>query len=168
MWLLPQLRPSPPRPILKIEEINAGLRRLFVPSDQTLSSGYRISQKNVRSIQEYLQVLDSRSDRVEEQRWKLRPRLYAILLNIDATDLMSMFISENLTDFNLPFNEHTLPQFIGEREGKNLRHAFFAIQGYCLTDTKSIESKESEHCTLTESGDTYFIPERPLGQGSFG
>jgi hypothetical protein len=81
---------------------------------------------------------------------------------------MDDFIRENITDFNLPFNEQTLPQFVGEKEGKSLRHAFFDMQDYYLTDVKDIESEKSLHLTLAVSGDTYFISERPLGHGSFG
>lgn len=160
-----------PHPILDIEEINKALHALCVPPNPPWHpDNDKISQENVQKILSFLQVLDNRSSRPEEQQWSLRPRLYAILLNIGATDLMDHFIAEGLTDFNLPFSEKTLPPFITEREGNDLRDAFFAIQGYCLaeTDVKLIETKNSVHCTWTVSGDTYFIPEGPLGQGSYG
>lgn len=162
-------RPQLPRPIITIEECHANLHKLCLPqSTRWRSDGSRISEKSVRDIQTYLQVLDNRFDRYDDQRWMLRPRIYAILVNINATDLMENFISENLTDFNLPFSEQTRPHFLGELEGKNLSDKFFDIQDYYLTDVKDIESEKSIHLTLSVSGDTYFIPERPLGQGSFG
>ncbi|KAK7739115.1 hypothetical protein SLS62_011293 [Diatrype stigma] len=80
---------------------------------------------------------------------------------------MDNFIDRNLTDFNIPFNEQTLPAFLGQQSGKDLRYDFFAIQDYFLTDVKDIESDKSLHLTLSD-GDKYFIRERPLGQGSFG
>ncbi len=164
-----QRRPTPPEPILTAGEIDKHLHtRCLVPHTEWRSQGIKISEKTVRDIQTFLLVLDNRNNRYDDQRWTLRPRIYGILRNIDATECMDNFIRGNLTDFSLPFNEQTLPQFLGERAGKNLRHAFFDIQEYYLTDVKDIESTKSLHLTLSVSGDTYFIPERPLGQGGFG
>ncbi|KAF2968653.1 hypothetical protein GQX73_g4861 [Xylaria multiplex] len=125
-------------------------------------------EKVVREIQTLLRLLDDRYNRWDNTRWSHRPRLYAILNNIQAIELLDDFIREHMTDFNLPFNEQTLPQFISKKEGTDLRLAFFAAQDYYLTEVKDIESEKSLHLTLLESGDTHFISQRPLGQGSFG
>ncbi|TGJ79012.1 hypothetical protein E0Z10_g9757 [Xylaria hypoxylon] len=151
-----------------IDEINGRLQSLCSPVTGSRSQGRRISEKGVREIQTLLRLLDDRRNRCDDNQWAWRPRLYAILHNIQAIEYMDDFIREHITDFNLPFNEQTLPQFIGEKEGANLRIAFFAIQDYYLTDVKDIESEKSLHLTLPVSGDTYFISQRPLGQGSFG
>ncbi|KAI0479700.1 hypothetical protein F4859DRAFT_513201 [Xylaria cf. heliscus] len=152
-----------------IDEINERLHTLCLPLTPPRSHDRRISSKSVREIQALLQLLDNRRNRYDDNQWTLRPRIYAILHSIRAIEFMDDFIRESLTDFHLPFNEQTLPQFIGEKEGSpNLRHAFFNIQDYYLTDVKDIESEKSVHLTLSVSGDTYFVPERPLGHGSFG
>ncbi|KAI1747413.1 hypothetical protein F4782DRAFT_552082 [Xylaria castorea] len=152
-----------------IDEINERLHTLCLPLTPPRSQGRTMSQKFVREIQTLLQLLDNRRNRYDDNQWTLRPRIYAILHSIQAIELMDDIIRENLTDFHLPFNEQTLPRFIGEKEGSlNLRHAFFDIQGYYLTDVKDIESEKSLHLTLPVSGDTYFVSERPLGHGSFG
>ncbi|KAI1421146.1 hypothetical protein F5Y12DRAFT_769561 [Xylaria sp. FL1777] len=153
---------------LPVDEINARLQILCSPATGLYSQGRTIPEKSVREIQVWLGLLDDRRNRCDEAQWAWRPRLYAILHNIQAIEFMDDFIREHITDFNLPFTEQTLPQFIGEKEGMNLRLAFFAIQSYYLTDIKNIESEKSLHLTLPNSGDTYFVSQRPLGQGSFG
>ncbi|KAJ2987091.1 hypothetical protein NUW58_g4696 [Xylaria curta] len=152
-----------------IGEINERLQSLCSPVSGPHSQGRRITEKGVREIQTLLKLLDDRRNRFDDAQWAWRPRLYAILHNLQAIEFMDDFIREHITDFNLPFNEQTLPQFIGgKEEGVNLRLAFFAIQDYYLTEVKDIESEKSLHLTLPVSGDTYFISQRPLGQGSFG
>ncbi|KAI2643379.1 hypothetical protein GGS21DRAFT_485898 [Xylaria nigripes] len=153
---------------LTAEEINQRLQVLCSPTKVSDSQGRRVSEKDVRQIQAFLRLLDDRHNRCEDAQWAWRPRLYAILHKIHAIEFMDDFIRENITDFNLPFNEQTLPQFIGKNEKMNLRSAFFDIQAYYLTDVKDIESEKSLHLTLPVSGDTCFISQGPLGQGSFG
>ncbi|KAK1827546.1 hypothetical protein QBC39DRAFT_175057 [Podospora conica] len=156
---------SAPQGILTIEEIHANLReQCQPPTAGAAASGRRISQNTVRNIQTYLQIIDSRAERYDGWKWTRRPRIYAILNGIGATSLMDDFIRENLTDFNLPFNEQTLPRFVGE----NVRQSFFTVQGFYLTNIKDIESEKSLHMMLPDSGDVYFVPERPLGQGGYG
>ena len=156
---------SAPQGILTIEEIHANLHEACQPPTAgAAASGRPISQNMVRAIQTYLQILDSRAERYDGWKWTLRPRIYAILNRIGATSLMDDFIRENLTDFNLPFNEQTLPRFVDE----HVRRSFFAVQGFYLTDFKDIESEKSLHMMLPDSGDVYFVPERPLGQGGYG
>lgn len=163
-------RSGPQPQILSEDEINLNLQRLCVPqvSDES-ASGRRILERDVRSIQIYLQVLDDRNDRLDEAKWALRPRLYAILHRLRATDLMRSFIQYHLTDFYLPFNEQTLPHFIDQR-GPDLRQAFFAVQDYYLSDVnvKNLELGKSAHLLLRESGDVYFAHLSPLGHGGFG
>ncbi|OAQ60706.1 ankyrin repeat protein [Pochonia chlamydosporia 170] len=149
--------------ILTLEEIHEGLHRLCLPS-----SGRRISDKDVRSIQTFLQALDERSQRFNDHRWVLRPRLYAILYNIQATEYMNDFIRDNFTDFHLPFNEQTLPRFFENTDGKCSRADFFTTQDYFLTNIKDIESEKSIHRVLPVSGDMYYIRERHLGHGGCG
>lgn len=168
-WFGGVRRPPPQQPILPIEEVRANLHQLCVPPNPGASAGgQRISEKAVRQIQIYLEVLDNRASRFDDERWKLRPRLYAILHTIGATELMDDFYRNNITDFHLPFNEQTLPRFVGEKGTQALRQAFFRVQGYYLTDVKAIESKKSVHMFLESSGDIYFVPVQPLGHGSFG
>jgi len=138
------------------------------PNGGQATHGLRISEKHVRAIRIFLQALDGRANRLDDERWALRPRLYAILHRIGATGLLNDFIHHHITDFNLPFNEQTLPLFVTQDAGQGMRFAFFAVQDYYLTDVKDIESDKSRHLTLPVSGDTYFVPERPLGHGSFG
>ena len=166
-WLGGGARPRPQPPLISIEEVRTNLRRLCTPTSSG-PSDRRISEKDVRAIQVYLRVLDSRASRFDDERWTLRPRLYAILQGIGATELMDDFFRNHITDFNLPFNQQTLPQFVGGKEKQNLRQAFFAVQDYYLTDVKDIESEKSLHLILSRSGDMYFVPEGPLGHGSFG
>ncbi|KAI0445151.1 hypothetical protein F4803DRAFT_205021 [Xylaria telfairii] len=162
-------RQEPQRYHFTIDEINERFNTLCIPPTQPLSRGSRISQKVIREIQALLRLLDNRRNRYDDAQWTLIPRIYAILHSIRAVELMDDFIRENYTDFHLPFNEQTLPPFISQKEGSlNLRQAFFEIQDYYLTDVKDIESKESIHLTLPDSGDAYFISERPLGHGSYG
>ncbi|KAI0147034.1 hypothetical protein GGR57DRAFT_477696 [Xylariaceae sp. FL1272] len=161
---LPQ-RSTPEGSVCTIDEILLSLDRLCAPPRHRET---RISDKQIRGIQTYLQILDERSNRRHENKWNKRPRLYTILHHIHATMLMDDFIREQLTDFHLPFNEQTLPSFIGEKDGRDLRAAFFKFQEYCLTDVKDIESDKSRHLTLSVTGDTYYVPLRPLGHGSFG
>jgi hypothetical protein len=162
---------GPQQQILSDEEIHANLQRLCVPQvSNEGASSRRILERDVRGIQIFLQVLDERSDRRDEEaKWALRPRLYAILHGLGATDLMHSFIQDNLTDFYLPFNEQTLPRFIDQR-GLGLRQAFFTVQDYYLSDVnvKDLELGKSAHLLLRESGDTYFAHVRPLGHGGFG
>jgi hypothetical protein len=156
---------SAPQGIVTIEEIHANLHKIcHPPTAGAAASGQRISQNMVRVIQTYLQILDSRAERYDGWQWTLRPRIFAILNRIGATSLMDDFIRENLTDFNLPFNEQTLPKFVDDR----VRQYFFAVQDFYLTDAKDIESEKSLHLMLPDSGDVYFVPERPLGQGGYG
>ncbi|KAK4182444.1 ankyrin repeat protein [Podospora australis] len=172
-WLA-NIRPAqaaqPQQHYLSIEEIRTSLHKLCMPPNGgNATRGLRISEKDVRGIRIFLQVLDGRANRIGEEGWTLRPRLYAILHRIGATNLlMDEFIRESITDFNLPFNEQTLPKFVDEKGGVGMRHAFFAVQDYYLTDAKDIESERSQHLTLSVDGDTYFVSERPLGHGSYG
>ncbi|KAK4160694.1 hypothetical protein QBC43DRAFT_325084 [Cladorrhinum sp. PSN259] len=162
-------RPEPQQQFLSIGEIQVNLHKLCMPPNPGMSaSGRRISEKHVQSIQVYLQVLDSRANRYDDHQWTLRPRLYAILHRIGATSLLDEFISQNITDFHLPFNQQTLPSSVKEKAGEVTCHALFSVQDYYLTDAKDIESEKSKHLTLSVSGDTYFVPERPLGHGGHG
>ncbi|KAI0532800.1 hypothetical protein GGR58DRAFT_488893 [Xylaria digitata] len=149
------------------DEINTRLQSLCSPVAGPRPQGHRISEKVVREIQTLLRLLDDRCNRWENTWWSHRPRLYAILHNIQAIEFLDDFIQEHITDFNLPFNEQTLPQFVGKKEGTNLRLEFFAAQDYYLTEVKDIESEKSVHLTLPDSGNTHYISQRPLGQGSF-
>ncbi|KAI1265466.1 hypothetical protein F5Y18DRAFT_52820 [Xylariaceae sp. FL1019] len=165
-WIFGQpQRSAPEGTVFTTDDILISLDRLCAPPRHRDT---RISDKQIREIQTYLQILDERSNRRHENKWNKRPRLYTILHYVHATTLMDDFIREQLTDFHLPFNEQTLPSFIGEKDGRDLRAAFFRFQEYCLTDVKDIESEKSRHLTLSGTGDTYYVPLRPLGHGSFG
>lgn len=158
-------RAAPQTQFIAIEEVYANLRRECRPPSSGAPTGKeRISQDRVRNIQTYLSVLDSKAERFDEGRWTHRPRIYAILNTIEATHLMDDFIRENLTDFNLPFNEQTFPRFVDEK----VRRRFYAVQNYYLTSAKDIESEKSVHMMLSEDGDKYFVPEKPLGHGGYG
>ncbi|KAL2128691.1 hypothetical protein VTI74DRAFT_8828 [Chaetomium olivicolor] len=147
-WLAGRAPPGPQQPILPIEEIRSSLHRLCTsPIARKPRGERRISDKDLREIQIFLHTLDDRLGRVDDERWALRPRLYAILHRIGAAELMHDFIQNNITDFNLPFNEQTLPGFVSEkgRGQVGLCSAFFAVQDYHLTDIKDIES---ENCDI--------------------
>ncbi|KAK4204935.1 ankyrin repeat protein [Triangularia verruculosa] len=153
-----------PKQFFSVEEIQNNLKNLCIPSGQP-ARGSRISEKSVRGIQFHLKLLDDRVQRAEEERWAQRPRLYAILHKISAIHLLDAFIKANITDFNLPFNQQTLPLFVDETAGRGTRSAFLAVQDYYLTDAKDIESEKSKHLHLSSSGDDHFVPKRILGQG---
>ena len=152
----------------KVSAINEQLHQLCMPATGPHWRDRRISQNGVRKIQTCLGVLDGQHNRYDDFRWARRPRLYAILHNIGAIEYMDDFIEEQLTDFNLPFNEQTLPPFVGQKNGMNLRRAFFAIQEHFLTEIKGIESEKSDHLRWSVSGDMFFFSQKPLGSGSFG
>ncbi|PHH73422.1 hypothetical protein CDD82_5486 [Ophiocordyceps australis] len=159
-------RPSQQSPILSLDDVKANLQKLCQPPAAGTRS--QKSEKQVREIRFFLQVLDERRNRPEEQCWATRPRLYAILHSLKAEYYMDQFISENFTDFNLPFNEQTLPSFLGNNEGRDLRHDFFAIQDYYLTDARDIESEKPFHVLLSVTGDMHFNSIGVLGSGGFG
>ncbi|KAJ3576579.1 hypothetical protein NPX13_g3651 [Xylaria arbuscula] len=156
------------RKTLTYNDINEQLSQLCIPATGSHWPGGRISENGVRKIQTWLRELDRQYTRHDDVQWASRPRLYAILHNIRAVEYMDNFIEEHLTDFSLPFNEQTLPHFISDKNGMNLRRAFFTIQEHFLTLIKDIESEKSEHLRLSVSGDTFFISHKPLGFGSFG
>lgn len=128
----------------------------------------RIPEERVQHIQRLLSTLDSIFGRRGHSCWFSRPRIYAILRNISGLEFMDEFAKHGITDFYLPFNERTLPNFIKNRDGEETRQDFIAAQQYLLTDAKDIENGVSSHFTLKENGDQLFQPIHPLGQGGFG
>ncbi|KAH8647083.1 hypothetical protein BGZ60DRAFT_438065 [Tricladium varicosporioides] len=172
MNLLSRFGQSRPRTqqTLPDEEIDFHLGRLCsLPAGQHIE-GQRIPEQNIRDMQLYLEWLDYKSQRSQDRRWLLRPRLYGILRNIGALEYMDTFIEQDMNDFYLPYNEPSLPLFVGMKEGVNLRQRFFDAQEYYLTNMKEIEKDTSshKHFMLQGSGDIYFVPVKPLGHGSFG
>ncbi|KAH0429343.1 hypothetical protein CcaCcLH18_08465 [Colletotrichum camelliae] len=130
----------------------------------------RTAQKAIQDIQLYLGILDQQAGRHhDEHKWSPRPRIYAILRNINGLQYMNNFAAANITDFHLPFNNITLPSFVADVGGRSIRKDFLKAQDVFLTETRLIE-KEGHHLRLPihTSGDDYYTPMGPLGQGSFG
>lgn len=131
----------------------------------------RTAQKTIQDIQTYLKALDEKAGRHGNLGWARRPRIYAILRNIDATGLMDEFIAAGMTDFHLPLNTRTLPACLSSDGERDLRDAFNTAQHTYLTKARCIEEDDnSSHWLLPPhtSGDDYFHPVRRLGQGGFG
>lgn len=130
----------------------------------------RTAQKAIQDIQLYLGILDQQAGRHhDEHKWSPRPRIYAILRNINGLQYMNNFAAANITDFHLPFNDITLPSFVTDVGGRSIRKDFLKAQDVFLTETRLIE-QEGHHLRLPihTSGDDYYTPMGPLGQGSFG
>lgn len=97
--------------------------------------------------------------------WSIRPRTYTVLRNIARLDLLDHFASQGLTDFDLPYSERTLPDFINER---SIRKQFLIDQQYVLTDARLFEEPGGAHISIDGYAKQYFYFKRHLGQGGFG
>lgn len=173
-WLhplpLPRARRAPASSVMTDEDIEAQLRMLFTP---TLSrtpgkSTDQISHRDIQHLQTLLAFLDAKAEREVSLLWSFTPRTYGILRSIGALEFMDEFRAKSFNDFYLPYNERTLPDFLQQKNGRDLRQAFLDAQSYFLTDAKLYETDGTSRHFSTENGDNIFQPIRSLGQGSFG
>jgi hypothetical protein len=135
-----------------------------------------IPDKHIKAISTYLDVLDKHYGRSAEMRWGSRPRLYAILHIIRGLKFMDHLIKQGETDFSLPYTDYSLQLNSPTSEGPPdaeialLKKAFLDHQVHFFTSAKGIEEGTSKHYTFAPegTGDSYFIHQRKLGQGSYG
>jgi hypothetical protein len=135
------------------------------PANWREEHGQRINPSHFNEIAKFLETADNAHQRRPSYQWSQRPRLYTVLRNVGRLDLLDRFASDRLTDFNLPFDQQTLPQFVQDEE---LREAFLEHQSYVLTDARDLEQDGGDHKYLQERADTYFHRVRDLGQGAYG
>lgn len=173
-WLhplpLPRARRAPASSVVTDEDIESHLQMLCAPnlSRTPGKSINQISHRNIQSLQTLLAFLDAKAGREGSLLWSFTPRTYGILRSIGALEFMSEFRAKNFNDFYLPYNERTLPDFLQQKDGRDLRQAFLEAQSYFLTNTKLIETDGTSTHFDTDNGDDIFRPIRSLGQGSFG
>lgn len=167
-WFQPsqngRARRAPESAMLSDEDIEAHLQMLCTPPQ----NNDRISHRNIQSLQTLLALLDSKAQREVAVHWSFTPRTYGILRSIGGLEFMDEFRAKSFNDFYLPYNERTLPDFLQEKDGRELRQAFLDAQSYFLTDAKLIETDGTSTHFDSENGDDIFQPIRTLGQGSFG
>lgn len=173
-WLQPSQRPrarrAPESSVVTDEEIEAQIQILCTPplSRTPGKSTDQISHRNIQKLQTLLALLDDKAQREVSLHWGVTPRTYGILRSISALEFMDQFRAKNFNDFYLPYNERTLPDFLQQKDGRDLRQAFLDTQSYFLTNAKLIETEGASTHFISENGDIIFKTIRTLGQGSFG
>lgn len=125
----------------------------------------RIESEKFVEITKLLKTIDKQNGRSGTSAWAMRPRTYTVLRNIARLDLLDDFSQEGLTDFNLPYSHHTLPDFV---QGPELREGFFRSQSYVLTDARGFEEPGGPHVSIDGKAQQHFHHKRDLGQGGFG
>ncbi|KAI3398326.1 hypothetical protein diail_9549 [Diaporthe ilicicola] len=175
-WMHPSLRGRARRSpaasaFVADEDIETHLQMLCTPpplSQTPSNSTDKISNRNIQSLQTLLKLLDAKANREASLNWSYTPRTYAILRSIDGLEFMDEFRAKSFNDYHLPYNERTLPSFLQEKNGRNLRQAFLDVQSYFLTDAKRVERDSASTHFFSDNGDNIFQPIRTLGQGSYG
>lgn len=148
------------------ENIETQLRQICAcPADRGNS---HISEDRMQQIHTLLAIGDERSGRGDDKGWRWRPRIFSILLNINGLQFMDYFIREGFNDFHLPFDHHTLPQFVSSDEAADFRSLFIQTQDYFLTSVKDFETGKSRHLYFRPTGEAFFGTIRYLGRGGFG
>lgn len=142
------------------------LGRLCCPP-RTASSDkpLRMDSEKFFEIAKLLKTIDKKHGRSNHSAWSMRPRTYCVLRNVARLDLLDAFTQEGLTDFNLPYSDHTLPDFV---HGAELRAKFFDSQYCVLTDARSFEEPGGPHVSIDGNAQQHFHHKRDLGQGGFG
>lgn len=130
----------------------------------------QIPDERVVHVATLLGILDKRRGRTGDQAWSYSPRTYIILMNIGGLPWMSKFVEKRYTDFQLPYDNRRLRDFIDD--GK-IREQFLEVQKSLLTSAKDLEILHSEtksfpHVHFDGSGDDHFTSIARLGQGSSG
>lgn len=163
-------RRSPASAVVADGDIEAHLHMLCTPSlSRTPGSKIdQISPRNIQNLQIFLAYLDSKADRDVSLIWRHTPRTYGILRCIGGLEFMEEFWGKGFNDYYLPYNERTLPEFLQNKDDKDLRRAFLDTQSYFLTDAKLVETDGASKHFVNDTGDNIFQPIRSLGQGSYG
>lgn len=125
----------------------------------------RIDSEKFFEISTLLKKIDKQHGRPNHSAWSKRPRTYCVLRNIARLDLLDAFSQEGLTDFDLPYSDHTLPEFV---HGPELRGRFLDSQLCVLTDARSFEEPGGPHVSIDGSAQQYLHHKKDLGQGGFG
>lgn len=156
------------------EQLHIGLERLCrLPRYQPGRSVLSVPDDQVKQVVRVLQILDTKNGRAEWAKWSARPRTYIILRNVGGIDLMSQFVHGGYTDFELPYENRTLPGFI---EDNVMRKEFLQVQVHLLTSAKELESLSHQssptgvlpHINFDGPGEQHFLRISNLGQGGFG
>lgn len=161
--------------VVSDKEVETHLHRLCnswrhkQPSGLATTQVISISKREIAELRTYLEFLDAKEKRTSGKAWSHTPLTYAILRSIGGLEYMSLF-RQSHSDFHLPYSERTLPSFLPDDDGKQLRQLFLGTQRYFLTEMgKRIETDGvAEHFSFDGTGDFHFQPVKMLGQGSYG
>jgi serine/threonine protein kinase len=115
-------------------------------------------------ITHMLNRLDAAQDRVGDEKWAHRPRIYSVLVNINAMDLMEKFVRQQIMDIELPYDPHNLPGFLKDHSMCDL---FLKEQECVLTDARHLENS-MEHVNFAEDASEHLTVIQRLGLGASG
>lgn len=141
-----------------------------LPSSQFELEMQKILRLGRASQDNYLSDLDL--DQIAEllrkanlEEWSFRPRTYAILKTINATDLMDDFVRSNSFDISLPYTRENLPQSLSPEQ----RDQFVKEQAFVLTKAARLEGGASAtHAYFPDNADKHLEPLNELGKGAGG
>lgn len=156
-WLfgaIDNVPPGGPSPLKPLERVDEGLRSLCLFLKEADGSRTKLKSDRFQHISYYLRSLDGCHYPNKIRRdycWCLRPRLYAVLNNLNATDLMREFVLRGYTDMQIPFTYDTLPDFIKDED---LKLRFLEYQGCVSTDARKLWHF-GDHVHFDESADEH-------------
>jgi hypothetical protein len=101
-----------------------------------------------------------------KEDWSMRPRTYAILHTIHATDTISAFIASDRMDIHLPYKADALEGLLHNEE---VQQQFLRTQPSFLSPLAEIESPGSTHLDIgEEDNDNYFKVLGSLSKSRYG
>ncbi|KAI8960700.1 hypothetical protein F5Y11DRAFT_349214 [Daldinia sp. FL1419] len=100
---------------------------------------YKLEATHIRQIQTILGWFDEKHGRKADAQWQPMPRTYYILRRIGDVHYMNDFISNHLSDFNLPYDHRILPKFRLAGKYLALRQEFLDVQPYFLSDLSRVD-----------------------------
>lgn len=101
----------------------------------------------------------------KREEWSFRPRTYALLRMINATDLLDDFVQLNCWDIALPYTKDNLPRSLSPEQ----RDCFLKKQGSVLTKAARIEGGlTSTHANFADNADSHLESLNKLGDGGSG
>jgi len=147
-------------------DLEQGLRRLCTfPRSNTERAWEQLPQSTFKYVSEILKLLDEHHQRHEADRWSNRPRIYAILCNINALAYMDNFVAEGVYDIALPYTSQTCPRFLDDDH--DVRDMFLTSQKCVLTDARNLENCEA-HVHFAEDAREHILHVKRLGHGGYG
>ena len=100
-----------------------------------------------------------------QEEWSSRPRIYALLRLIGATDLMDDFVKHECLDIALPYTRGKLPPSLSSDQ----HDRFLANQRAVMTKAARLEGGlRSTHANFADNADTHLESLETLGRGRFG